>query len=104
MLRCPSAQRSSRDPADQQAQRRPGDIGESKVINEGGADCQRQEELDRIDRADHLARIGALDQQVRGYDRPPAAAARRIKKAADQAKRRNQTGLAQLRRIEQAAC
>ena len=45
-----------------------------------------QEELDAVDRSDRVAWLRALDQQVAGDDRTPAAAARRVEKAAGKAK------------------
>src|SRR3546814_14023616 len=64
---------------------------------------ERQEEFDAVDRADDLARLGALNQQVRSHDRAPAAAARGVEEAADQPERRNDRGFLDLWRIEYAA-
>ena len=71
--------------------------------DEGRRHRERQEKFDAVDRADHLARFGALDEQVGGHDRPPAAAARRIEEAPDEAERCDHRRLADFRRIEQPA-
>src|SRR3546814_17121323 len=56
-----------------------------------------------LDVAHRRPRGRALNQQVGGDDRPPAAAARRIEEAADEAERLDHLGLALLRRIAPAA-
>jgi len=99
----PGSDRGCRHPADEQAQRSTCNVGKAQVVNEGGADRQRQEKLDRIDRPDDLARIGPLDQQVGSHDRAPAATAGSIQESANQTQRRDQLGLAHARRIHQAA-
>ena len=73
------------------------------MIDEGGRNGEREEKLHAVDGADHLARLGSLHQQIGGHHRPPAAAARRIEKAADEAERRDHAGALHLGRIEQAA-
>src|SRR3546814_8383644 len=50
-----------------------------------------------------LARLGALDEQVRGDHRPPAAAARRVEEPPDQAEGGDECRLADLGGINKAA-
>jgi hypothetical protein len=55
--------------------------------DEGRRDGHGQEEFGGVDGADRLARVAALDEQVGGDDRAPAAAAGGVEEAADQAQR-----------------
>ena len=64
-------------------------MGDTQIPDEGCGNGAGQEKFCAVDRADHLARLCALQQQVGCDNRAPAAAARRIQKAADQPQRRN---------------
>ena len=89
--------------ADDEAERRADQIGKSQLPDEGCGNRQCQEELDGIDRADDLARVRPLNQQIAGHDRAPSAAARRIEETTKQAQWGNPLCRFQRGRIEDAA-
>ena len=60
---------------------------EPQFADEGRGDGEGQEELHRIDGADHAARFDALHEQVRRHYRAPSASAGRIEETADQPQR-----------------
>src|SRR5687767_1543910 len=70
-----AAERRRGDAADQQAHGHPAEVEEAQGEDEGRRDGHGDEEFGRADGADYLPGIGALDQQVAGHDRAPAAAA-----------------------------
>ena len=98
------AERRRDHAADQQPDRRGGEGGPAERGDEGRRDGQGEEEFGGVDGADHLARIGALDEQIAGHHRPPAAAAGRVEEAAGKAERLDDLRvLVLVRRIMEAA-
>src|SRR3546814_7547925 len=77
-------------------ERRARDVGKTEVPDEGRRYREGQEKFDAVDGAHDLARLGALDEQVRGDHRPPAAAARRVEEPPDQAEGGDECRLADL--------
>ena len=86
------AERRGEDAADQQPQGREREGLPTQGREERRRNRDGQEELGGIDGADGLSRIAALDEEVRSDDPAPAAAARRIEEAADEAERRDDLG------------
>ena len=91
-LRDPGAERRGKNSSEQQASGCHGEGSPTQRGQKSRRDRDGQEELGGVDSTDGFARIAALDEEVRGYDCPPSAPARRVEESADESQRGDDLG------------